>query len=63
MLTICLTEKALWRLLKAADDVFFSRTAVFLDSRAMVDVSRLRVSGYYNITISTALDILLFWAK
>ena len=29
----------------------------------MVDVPRLSVSGYYYIIISTALDLLLFWAK
>ena len=61
MLTICLTYEALWWLLRAADKVFFSQTAVFLDFRAMVDVPCLRVSAYYYIFISTALDLLLFW--
>ena len=64
MLTICLTDEALWWLHRAADNVFFSRTAVFLDFRAMVDVPRLCVSRYYyNIISTTALDLLLFWAK
>ena len=64
MLTICLTDEALWWLLKAAENVILSRTAgYYSDFRAMVDIPRLWVSVYYPIIISAALDLLPFWAK
>ena len=66
MLIICLTDhtKHCGGCSKLQTMYFSLKQLVFIwDFRAMVDVPRLSVSGYYYIIISTALDLLLFWAQ